>query len=208
MLWREPLDEILGSRAKVRILRCLMRAETPLSGREIARRTDASHTGVLKAVRELLEQEVIAISSDGTGIRYRLDHDHELVRLGILPLFELEGSLESRLTQAIREVAPSALSIVLFGSTARGEDEVTSDLDVLVIVPDGLDPESIADQLIDAGLSRRFGKSVNAFVWTTGELRDRRKRNHHLLQAILRDGQLLDGESLHVLSVKGRRVAS
>lgn len=208
MRWREPLDEILGSRAKVRILRALWATDgEALSGREIARRVGLSHTGVLRALAELETEDVVWPSSDPTGTRYRLNRTHEFVRDGLRPLFAMEASLEDRLVGYVREAVPDAISIVMFGSVARGDDAPTSDVDVLVVVPDGVDPHDAADRVHAMEFYARLGKVLEAIVWTESELRRNYRDGMRLVASVAEDGKTLFGPSVRQLLIGVARVA-
>lgn len=197
MRWKEPLDEILGSRAKVRILRCLWRVDgEALSGREIARRTGMSHTAVLAALDELETEDVVWPSSDPTGIRYRLNRTNVVTRAGLMPMFELEGSLEDRLKRFVLDAVPEAVSVVLFGSVARGDDGAVSDVDVLVVVPDELDTFDVGDRIHGVECYAKLGKMLMPIIWTVGDLARAIEERMPLVSNLMEDGKLLAGEPL------------
>lgn len=208
MRWREPLDEVLGSRAKVRAIRVLWCADgAPLSGREVARRCRLSHTGVLRALAELEAQNVVWPATDATGTRYKLNREHVLVEEAVVPMMLLEASLGDRVTRFILDAVPRAVSITLFGSVARGEDRPESDMDVLVVVPDDMDPDDTADLIDGMACFARFGKVLNPVIFTRRMLGDAWKRRLPLLDAILEEGRPMAGAPVGSL-VMGRRRAA
>jgi predicted nucleotidyltransferase len=197
MLWREPLDEILGSRAKIRILRALWRSDgDALSGREIARRIGLSHTGVMRALEQLEEQDVVWPSSDPTGTRYRLNRTHQFVNEGLMPLFGIEASLYDRVRDFVLEAVPDAVSVVIFGSVARGQDAPDSDLDVLVVIPDGSDSLDAGDCIHGVEFYAKLGKVLVPIIWTRSELADAVERDLPLMGNIKREGIVVFGEPL------------
>lgn len=208
MRWTDPLDEVFGSRAKVRILRCLWQAEGPLSGREVARRTGLSHTGVLRALRELDATQVVEWKRYGFEARYRLNNRHVIVAGGLVPLLEVEMGLEDALLQEIHSIAPDALAVVVFGSVARRKDGPRSDIDLLVVVPDGSDTEEVFDQLATLDSVRAFGKDIGPVVWTVSGLRKRSRAEHPLVESIKRDGRSLGGSDLPLIVETGGRVGA
>lgn len=196
MRWTQPLDEILGSRARLCTLRCLWLASEPLSAREIARRAALSHTGVQAALRHLSAQDVVWPASDPTGTRWRLNPGHELITRGIVPLFESERALETHLVAEIFERVSDVISVTLFGSAARGNDSASSDLDVLVVVLDTSDSDATFVTLAELDSRRRFGKDLGPVVMTESEARRRHRRGDRLLAAVVEDGRLLAGSPL------------
>lgn len=208
MLWNEPLDAVLGSLAKVRILRCLCASDAPLSGREIARRIGLSHAGVLRALRTLEESDAVWPVTDPTGIRFALNRENELVRDGLVPLFGVEASMDDRLRAYMLGQIPAALSVTMFGSVARREDRSGSDLDVLVVVPDTMDPYEVSDRFDGVETYPRLGKIVQPVVFTVSGLREAAARRLPLLDRVLEDGRLLTGEPLQALLLRGPRRAA
>lgn len=99
-----------------------------------------------------------------------------------------DPSLVADLVQRIRSVVQPE-RIILFGSAARGEWGPNSDLDVLVVVPNGTGPEDIETQIylnLDG-----FGWPVDVVAVTHDEL-SRLSGNFSLVYFwALREGQLL-----------------
>ena len=81
---------------------------------------------------------------------------------------EVMAIIVPELTRRIVElVAPSR--IILFGSAARGQMGPDSDLDVLVVMPDGSDHKRTLDAL---NYGVRIGFSKDLLVVTEGELKE------------------------------------
>jgi len=82
--------------------------------------------------------------------------------------------------------AVQPLRIVLFGSVARGEDHSYSDIDMMVVVPDGVRRLDVGKQLYDLGIP-----GVE-FLVTTPALYARRKADAGLVyRDVERDGREL-----------------
>lgn len=69
--------------------------------------------------------------------------------------------------RVVELVAPTR--VILFGSAARGEMRTDSDLDLLVVMPDGSDHKRALDAL-NYGVRIRFPKDL--LVVTEGELKE------------------------------------
>ena len=87
--------------------------------------------------------------------------------------------------QIVAAVHP--LRIVLFGSAARDEAGPDSDLDVLVVMPEGTHPGDTA-QLIHQRL-RRVGRPVDMVVATPSMLRRHRQNIGLVYKRILDEGK-------------------
>ena len=99
-----------------------------------------------------------------------------------------DGKLAEVVQRLIDVYAPER--IYLFGSTARGESDVDSDLDVMVVVPDGT-----PDHLRSAGRAYEalwgVGVAVDVLVWTRSAFDERLHLNASLPATIVREGRLL-----------------
>ena len=97
-----------------------------------------------EAVRTLVQGDLSAVGiverlgTDRTAL-YRVRVDHPL-RGALDRLFDEEDAYSRRvfasLADAARAATPEALAVWLYGSVARGDDGLDSDLDVVVILPD------------------------------------------------------------------------
>jgi predicted nucleotidyltransferase len=93
------------------------------------------------------------------------------------------------LSEMVRRIVETAhpLRIILFGSAARGEMGENSDLDVLVIMPDGVHRRQTA-QAIYRGL-RGLGFAVDVVVATPSDIQDYGWNPSLILYPALREGK-------------------
>ena len=128
---RRTIDEMFVSTNCLKILAFL--AANPgrefLSG-EIQKATQISRAGVYLALRRLTETEFAHRIERGRFHLYSVIHDHPAIRFFkiLLSIVDLERSLGVLRQRAER--------VVLFGSVGRGEDDASSDIDVLIIAKD------------------------------------------------------------------------
>ena len=110
------------------------------SGRELARLTGRSPTGVQHVLDRLVEEGLVHRIEAGRAFLYSLNRDHLLA-----PAVEAMASARWRLIERLRDLIGSwsipTLHASLFGSAARGEGNAASDLDVLVVRPRGIQAE-------------------------------------------------------------------
>ncbi len=97
-----------------------------------------------------------------------------------------DSKIIDELVQRIVEVA-HPLRIILFGSAARGEMGSDSDVDVLVVVPEGVHRRQTAQYLHQ----RMFGLpvSVDILVATSGDLEEQRDNVGLIYYQVLREGR-------------------
>jgi uncharacterized protein len=86
--------------------------------------------------------------------------------------------------QVVRIARP--LKIILFGSAARGQFGPDSDIDLLVIMPDGTHRRHTAQRLY--GMIRKVGVPFDLLVATPSDLEKHRQNVGLIYSSILREG--------------------
>lgn len=95
-----------------------------------------------------------------------------------------EPDIQRIVDRVVEEVSP--LRIMLFGSRARGDSRPDSDIDLMVVMPDGVNRLDIALQLYDLGIRS------TEFVVTTASIYERRKNSIGMVyEDVERDGREL-----------------
>lgn len=122
------------------VLVALAVSTTQRSGREIARLSGRSSTGVQHALDRLVDEGLVHRIPAGRAYLYSLNHEHLLA-----PAVEVMADARWELIRRLRDLFASWKSPILhaslFGSVARGEGNAASDIDVLVVRPKDIDAE-------------------------------------------------------------------
>ncbi len=123
------------------VLIVLAGSSVPRSGREIARRTGRSKTGVQHVLEHLVDQGIVERLPAGNAQLYSLNRDH-LLAGAVEQMANAHAELIRRLRDTIGSWETPAVHASLFGSAARGDGDIHSDIDLLIVRPANLDPES------------------------------------------------------------------
>ena len=167
------LSDILGTPARLAVARLLVRLpDKEFTGREVARLLGLSPSTALEALGILVSRGLASRRTIGRAYVFQANRDSYL--FGLLgDLLRSEDRVrEEMLERARASLGKGALSLVLFGSHARGTAGPASDLDLLVVTEDPQGMESRLDEL-EALFLRRYGLHVDAKVLTPRELRAR-----------------------------------
>jgi len=178
MRFHAPLDDILNSRIKVRILRLFSRTRGSYSGREVARLIAYSHNPTIQALKELEAQGLLNRRSIGASHEYTLNEDHLLVGGVLLQAFERERDALLEIASIFKEqIGKDFEEAVIFGSVARGEERLDSDVDLLVIIKDGADKNDIENRISEATslAMAASGNPVSPVLATRSEYEKRKK---------------------------------
>lgn len=190
------IEQILGSRARVGVLRVLSRVEVPLSIRQVARQAGMTHAVVAEALGQLVELGIVATTEAGRSRVHWLERRNVITREVVHPVFEAEERLFDTTLDEIRSCLPEGLfSSMLFGSRARGEARPSSDFDVLVVERDTATLEA-AMRAIDSRsgeMRARLGAYLSVLGRTVEQALDLLERGDNFMEGVARDGIVLAG---------------
>ncbi|MBI2082197.1 MAG: nucleotidyltransferase domain-containing protein [Deltaproteobacteria bacterium] len=199
MIFSNFLDEILGTKMKVNILRKLA-AGNPLSGRQIAIQIGMGVWSCHQALKELLNTGVLELTHAGKSFLYKMNKGSYLVREILVPLFQKEkDAFHHFMEKILHPLKPLAESVILFGSVARGNETTFSGIDILVVVSDEegkSDVQRILAQKRLPLLTEFGGNLLVPYVLSVSELRNKISQNHPLMGKIYSEGKLLFGRGI------------
>ena len=110
-----------------------------LTGREVARLVRrGTSPSVSAALDRLVEQGLVHRQRAGRAYLHTLNRDHVASPVAEL-LAGLRGELLRRLRDALGRFAPAPIHASMFGSAARADGDAHSDVDLLIVRPDGVD---------------------------------------------------------------------
>jgi DNA-binding transcriptional ArsR family regulator len=191
MRFHEPLNDVLGNRTQVKVLRLLTRTRSAHTGRELARLIGQSHNSTRFALEELERNGLIVKLQAGRSNLYSLDEDNILIREILLPAFKLEERLLDEVAMILsREIGNELLDIILFGSIAKAEESSHSDMDLVLVFKDGVNPKDVEDTVAEASLliAKMFGNQVSPVLITKAEFERKKKARQGLWKEISKTG--------------------
>ncbi len=134
-MWlNEPLDDVLSSRGKVAVLRVLSSTTVPLNGREVARRAGLVAGHAHRLLAELVSAGLVLRRDQGRVNTYEFVDPQSAITRGLRDLFATEARRRHDFLRALSATIPEVLSVVLFGSEARGDAKPGNDTDLLFLV--------------------------------------------------------------------------
>lgn len=182
----EPFAGVLPG-ARGAVLAALMRSGNPMTGRQIHRLVDHrwSLWSVQEALKDLAGLGMVTTQTVGRAHLHGVNEQHVAVE-SLRPLVDPLALLE----RVVREtVGADVQAVVLFGSVARGEATVDSDVDLVVLAPDGWDRRTEVAEAVRA----RCGNPCDVLAFTPEEFRTRAAGGEPVVREILRDGVPLIG---------------
>jgi len=185
------------------VLEVLAGTTRPLTGREVHRLARAgSPNGVRRVLARLVEQGLVHAEERAAAVFYVANRDH-VAWPAVDLLTSLRRSLLDRLHAEFGSWRPKPVHASLFGSAARGEGGDQSDVDVLLVRPEGVEEDESpwADQ-VDR-LRRQVwawtGNRCQAFQVDLVRLAEHVHARDPLVDAWLRDAITLVGSDLRTV---------
>jgi predicted nucleotidyltransferase len=191
MRFHKPLSDVLGNRIKVDTLRLLSRTRSDHTGREIAGLIGYSHNATRSALEDLERSGLVLHRQAGRANLYSIDTDNVIYVDILSPAFLIEDRLLGGVADIISKwIGEDLSSIMLFGSIARGEEGQGSDIDVVVVLKDGVEPDQKEDPIADASVevARRFGNQLSPILTTESEFARKMRSKKGLWREIAREG--------------------
>lgn len=182
------------------ILAALARTEKPLTGRTVASLTQphASLRTVQVTLEDLVLNGVVLREHVGRAHLYTLNRNH-LAAPAVLALANLRHELQARMQTEVSTWVVAPYATWMFGSAARGDAEVDSDIDLLIVRPDRVDdgdqPWLQQVATLSEHLHEWTGNSCEVLELSASELNAAIDRGDRLIADLRRDAVHVTGRA-------------
>jgi predicted nucleotidyltransferase len=155
--------------------------------------TQHSEEGIRKVLQRRTKQGSVRSGRVGNAFTYELNRDH-LAAEHIIGLARLQETFLKRIEDRLGSWETPPVYAAVFGSAARGDMTVESDVDLLLIRPDGADDDMWETQVNDlvADVTQWVGNDTRPLEFTAAELTDR-GRDEPVLRDVLNEGLTVAG---------------
>lgn len=132
---QHPLRSLIPSRDWA-VLEVLAATQSGLGASRIAQLSaEGSRTGQVTILDRLVEHGLVIAEPANHGFTYRLNRDH-LLAAAVLSAAGVRATLLTRLKEEVARLNPAPVHASVFGSFARGEADIKSDIDLLLLAED------------------------------------------------------------------------
>lgn len=198
MDFRRSVEAIIPD-AQGRILGALARTTSELTLSTLAELSGVSLAHVARIVPRLAELGIVERRDVPPAVLVRLVPEHLAAR-AVMALADMRHALIDEMRAAARQLEPSPVSVTLYGSFARGDDNAASDIDLAVVRPRLVEDDeaewSESIRQFEARLRRISGNAVNRIEVSETEVPTLIRSRRPLWQAIHREGITLQGQPL------------
>ncbi len=207
MDFRRPVEAVIPG-AQGRILAVLAETTAELNLRTIARLSGVSLAQVSRSLPALVELGMVERREVPPSALFRLLEEH-VASQAVLGLARARQTVLEELGRGALELSTPPISLIVFGSFARGEAGADSDLDFVVIRPASVGED---DDEWTSGIERwrqsarrLTGNPVEVVDVGEGEVGRLLRSRKPLWAGVARDGIVVAGRSLEEL--RGRQIA-
>lgn len=211
MDWTTP-ERVFGPTLDASVLLALWRAGTHLTGAQVHRlAATGSERGVRYALQRLVTHGIVRSWPVGSANVYELNPEHlsfpavDAAFRVLNPWSELARRVETLVTETLPprlddgHLRPPDVTVCVFGSVSRGTSDESSDLDLLVVVPDDTEGSGhLVDELEVQG-RRWTGQRVQVYLATHSELSRARDAGDPVIESFRADARLIHGASIEHL---------
>jgi len=196
MKFHQYLEEVIRSKSCISILRSLVRHKGKVfTVRSLAESANVSHSETAVLVEQLERYGIVNIQPVGKSYQLSLNEDSYVLNEIIKPILRAEEKTLDELISILKKHLTNKhiISAAIFGSVAKGEEKVDSDIDLLVI-SDNFD---IATALISEAqieMSPIFNTSLSPLIFSKKKFIT--KKNENLIRSILDGYVMVSGKDL------------
>lgn len=173
MLLNIPFQAISTTGVDARVLTVIARAARPLTPVEVSEMAPAqtSTTAATVSLKRFTQQGVTLEHRAGRTTAYVLNHDH-LLASAIVAIANVKSTLIEQMRAIIAEWQHQPTLAALFGSAARNDMHIDSDIDLFFLFPDGSDNDHTQTQVSDLAdqVTRWTGNDTRPLVYFEHEV--------------------------------------
>jgi len=179
------LEKLFSSKARVEVLKLfLFNPENSFYQRQISALTHQSIRGVQREVEKLQKLGLIGKSIQGNRIYYKVNRDCPIFEEMKRIFFKSEGIAE--IIKGSLAKSDSIKIAFIYGSYAKNQESLLSDIDLLVI-------GSITSREVSTLLSRskkELNREINYAIFNLQEFKKRIKQENHFLNTVLKEKKI------------------
>jgi hypothetical protein len=163
--------------------------------------------GVQLVLQRLERHGLIDVMEAGSSNLYSLNRDH-VATPAVLALVDLRGQLFKRISDEISKWSIQPVAAAVFGSAARGDGDLKSDIDLFIIRPMKVSDGDLQWETQIAGLStlvRRWsGNAASVIQVTPAQVSEMLSRDEPIVESLRRDAVSLFGPNILVAAERAK----
>ncbi len=189
------LEQVLGSKSSIRLLRILvMYKHKAFTLRSLAEQASVSPQEASDTLRELAMLNVVSLQPIGRAFSIKLNEKSYLLKRIIEPVVKAEEETLKQLIQSLKKhLSGKVVSAGIFGSVARREEKMTSDIDLFLVAINKERAMGVVAEAMEE-IGAVFGSRLNPIIMTDTEFKSKIQSN--LVKSIMQESIHICGKNL------------
>ena len=161
-------QNVFGTRSRVLVLGVLHGVSVPMNASRIAAQAGLSKPAAATALDQLRGMGLVGSATVGQSSAYWLERENVYVQEMVNPVFGSEEGLPDILLEDLgARFGEDSISVVLFGSYARGDQQPDSDVDVVLVASDEASQARLDEHYYEnqSDFRRRFGATLSVLTY-------------------------------------------
>jgi predicted nucleotidyltransferase len=204
MIIHKVLDNVFATWSNIAVLRVISKVRIGLSGREIAKQSGMSAPSCLESLSSLENLNIVTRQRGGREHFFFLNREHYIVNKIIIPILNAENKFTTSIYTDIKaKLGKQTISLIVFGSTARKEAGVESDLDLCIVFQNSIKKRNIEKIITEHSLYlfNKYGVSLSPFYISGKEFIKKARLKKPPVNEIIKDGIVISGKSIPELII-------
>src|SRR5574338_813154 len=200
MVVNKILEYIFSAPSNVTILRVLNERNTGISGREVKRLTGLSLRTVQLSLVNLENTGIVKKLPGKRENLYLIDREKFLSKHLIENIYITEKLfLKDALNVIKKKISKYCESVILFGSAARGDEHIESDLDLCIVYmgKPGIIEDAVSE--LRTTLYKKYNITLAPFYQSLSNFRKSGVKGKSPLNNIIKEGKVISGKSVREL---------
>lgn len=197
-----PIEALIPG-VQGRILAVLAETTADLNLRTIARLSGTSAAQASRVLPDLVSLGIVERREAPPSALFRLVRDHVIVD-ALVFVSRARDRMRGRMKTIAAELPVAPLSVIVFGSFARGEADDKSDIDTVLVRPEGIDESdddwSASVQQWNDTVARVSGNRVEVLEVSAADIAGRLRSQRQVWKDIRADGLVVYGLGLEQLA--------
>lgn len=200
----EKFADLLGKEYKAEVLKFLKdNPDDFFSINEITEKTSGTNPSVKKFLEELSDIGLVKFRKKAGSylVEYNQNSKYdraikEMLRAEIRDLVH-QADWYAKTIFDDQDIGGDVVSIILYGSVARGTADSNSDIDILILVKNNVDEERIMDRSLEIARKRSNEQTeIVPIVEKMGEFKENLHSTNRFESSVFDDGEVLKGKEL------------
>lgn len=200
MILHNILEHVFKNQSNLKVLRVLNSLKVSVSGRETSRLANISLRSAQKSLEDLENLHLIRKQIGGRENLYNLNRENNIVKNIIEIIFKEENKFRESLLKKIKtKIGNLTDSVILFGSVARKNENVNSDLDICIVYSKNKrEIDNRINKLRDV-LAKEYGVKVAPFYIKKSEFKKKAIKSESPIDDIVKEGKVISGTQINRL---------